>query len=84
MLFTRYQSSKWVKDINEFKKTYGKRVKYIKSHHLILEELPEKLKSRGREAQKIAEKIIKFGRRKHSQEELDKYFDEIKAIKKQT
>lgn len=84
LLFTRYQSSKWVKDINEFNKTYGNGGHNIKSHHLTFEELPETLKPRGIEVQNIADKINKFGLRQRSQEEKDAYYEEVKALKKGT
>jgi len=82
-LFTRSKagSSKYVKDINDFFRTYGKGGFYANSHHLKLEDLPNEIKGRGMEAIKLAEKMKGASLGKISQKHIDNIYKEVRLVK---
>ncbi len=62
ILYTRFpSSSKIIKDISEFYKTYGENGNYLNSHHLTFDQLPDKVKFAGERAIELANRIIKNG-----------------------
>ncbi len=81
VLYTRNpggQSSRYVKDINDFYKTYGKGGFYLNSHHLTLEQLPKEIRERGKRAIALAEKIQKLGGFvKPTQDHIDKIHNAV-------
>ena len=77
------QSSKYVKDINDFYAKYGNTGDYVNSHHLTLDQLPEELKPRAKHAITLADKIqIQGDVRKTSKKFRYKLLQEIKRIRK--
>lgn len=87
ILFTRNfknGSSKYVKDIHEFYDTYGKGEFYVNSHHLSFEELPDKIKPRGQDAIKLANKLKGSSLIKPSQEIIEKIYLQVKSVKQGT
>lgn len=83
VLFTRnpFGSSKYVKDINEFFRTYGENGFYKDSHHLSFDDLPDEFKDRGKRTIKLAEKIIKAGGYRPSQKKIERIYQEVRAEK---
>lgn len=64
VLYTRNKKgtmTRYVKDINDFYRTYGKGDFYVNSHHLTLNQLPKELQERGQGAINLAERIVKGG-----------------------
>lgn len=84
ILYTRNPtgSSKYVKDIKDFFVKYGKYGYHTNAHHLFLEELPAQLQERGREAIKLAEKMMGADLRKIPQHHIDKIYKEVTSIKR--
>lgn len=85
ILFTRNpkgSGSRYVKDINDFFAKYGKGGNYGNSHHLTLEELPDEIKERGKDAIRIAEKIKGDNLNGVPQEHIDKIHQELAKVKK--
>lgn len=82
-LFTRSKagSSKYVKDINDFFRTYGKGGFYANSHHLKLDDLPNEIRERGLEAMKLAGKMKGATLGKIPQEHIDKIYKQVKRAK---
>lgn len=85
VLYTRNpggQSSKYVKDINDFYGTYGRGGFYYNSHHLTLAQLPEEIRDRGKRAIKLAEKIQRMGGfLKPSQDQIDRIHRDVMVEK---
>lgn len=86
ILYTRNPcgSSKYVKDIQTFFDKYGQ-YGYLKSHHhLTLDELPSEVKERALSTIVLAEKVKDLDISKISQEQINKLYSEVKALKKVT
>ncbi|OGH17945.1 MAG: hypothetical protein A2868_03355 [Candidatus Levybacteria bacterium RIFCSPHIGHO2_01_FULL_40_15b] len=85
ILYTRHQSpnsSKYIKDINDFYATYGKGGHYVKSHHLSFEELPEEIRPRAVEAIDLARRVQITGLRRLSQKHLKKVYRKVRVEKR--
>lgn len=83
ILFTRNPvgSSKYVKDINEFFKAYGKGGYYTGSHHLTYDQLPTELQERANQTIRLAERMKGADFTKITQQYIDQIYKQIKAIK---
>ncbi len=84
VLFTRNNksnSSKYVKDINEFFKTYGEGGFYVNSHHLSLDQLPDKIRQRGEDAIRLADKIKSSDLSQIPQKHINKIYKKLRTIK---
>lgn len=85
VLFTRNPkcgSTKYVKDINVFYATYGKDGYYINSHHLTLEQLPAELRERGNRTIALANKLKTGIYMKPNQDHIDKVYNELNSVKR--
>ncbi|OGB62610.1 hypothetical protein A2X44_04490 [candidate division CPR3 bacterium GWF2_35_18] len=74
ILYTRLPNrnyGKYVKDINEFFNKYSKGIYYKDSHHISFQDIPEELKPRAIEAQKLGKKLKLSGLRNLSQKEME-------------
>lgn len=76
-------SSKYVKGIKDFFIKYGKHGHTTSSHHQTLEELPNQLQERGKEAMRLAEKMKIGTPQEIPQEHIDKIYQEVMAIKRE-
>lgn len=81
VLFTRHLSSKYVKDIEDFYKTYGKGEYYVNSHHVTFDQLPDEIKPRGQDAIALTNKLKGYPLLKPSQEVIEKLYLQIRAVK---
>ncbi len=84
ILFTRNPmagSSKYVKDINEFFRTYGKGGHYVDTHHLTLKQLPTEMQERAKQAIRLAKKMRGADMTKLTQEHIDKIYQQVKSVK---
>jgi hypothetical protein len=82
ILYTRWKSSKYVKDVQDFFAIYGKDGSYVNSHHLKLEQLPKEIKFRGEDAIKL---VAKMGGtfQKPPQELMDKIYEDLMKMKRE-
>lgn len=85
ILYTKHpltSSSKYIKDIGEFYRTYGKNgSSYTNTHHLTLNELPAEIHSRGQQAINLANRVKKNGLGGINQNHIEKIYKQVKAIK---
>lgn len=84
ILYTRnpFGNSKYVKDINDFYAKYGK-YGYTKSqHHLNLDELPDQLQERAKQAINLATKLKIGYPQKIPQAHIEKIYKEVMDIKR--
>ena len=83
ILYTRFPNkSKIIKDISEFYKTYGQDNNYLNTHHLVFDQLPDKVKPAGLRAIRLANRILKFGLLKDSPKRTNRIYSEILKVKK--
>ena len=71
----------YIKDINEFYKTYGIYGNYVNSHHLTFDELPDEIKPRAEQAITLANKVKALGFIKPSQDHINKIHTAVIAEK---
>jgi len=85
VLYTRNStgnSTKYVKDINDFYATYGNGGFYLNSHHLTLDQLPQELRERGESAIRLAQKMQSGAYIKPDKKHIDKVYGEVMEEKK--
>jgi len=83
ILYTRFTStSKIIRDISEFYKTYGRDNNHLNTHHLTFEQLPNKVKPAGIRAIDLAKRILKYGLLKDDPSRTGRIYKEIVKAKK--